>query len=529
MEAKQKLSVRDMYENRHILLVGASGFLGKVWLSMILDRIPNVGRIYVLLRPKGKRTAIQRFEQMVNSSFVFRILHERYGSKLSSYISQRVEVISGDFTKPNLDMDPETSARLKQNLDLAVNCAGLVDFNPDLRDALLTNVEGTLNLAKFVRNADHASLLHVSTCYVAGTRQGHIPEKLFTDLNPKEDPFSSEREYQRAQQEVEKICAEAGEIRTLRKRKELWGRLIEAGKKRAQALGWPNTYTYTKALAETLLVHFNHGLRFSIFRPSIVESSLEYPFPGWNEGFNTCGPLAHLLSTWFRYFPAKKGNPFDVVPVDLVCKGITTAGAALMAGVHEPVYQCGTSDLNLLTIDQAAELTSLSYRIQYRQNGKTFVERSVRSRWRVISVGNKHPLSVANLRAWIQKLGRLVDKLRSKAPPPLRVMPNRASDLLRKSERRLQRIHHMLDLFMPFIHDNHQVFETKALRELNVEEEFQFKPEDIDWDKYWLRVQMPGLRRWCFPVMEGKKEEQYYPQAPFQLQNPSSTPQQAVR
>ena len=30
-------------------------------------------------------------------------------------------------------------------------------------------------------------------------------------------------------------------------------------------------------------------------------------------------------------------------------------------------------------------------------------------------------------------------------------------------------------------------------------------------------MQMPGLRRWCFPTIEGKDREEYEPEAPFAL------------
>jgi thioester reductase-like protein len=74
------LSIHESYADRHVLLTGASGFLGKVWLAMMLDRVPEIGRIYVLLRPKALRSARDRFEKIVQTSPAFRALHERYGA-----------------------------------------------------------------------------------------------------------------------------------------------------------------------------------------------------------------------------------------------------------------------------------------------------------------------------------------------------------------------------------------------------------------------------------------------------------------
>ena len=73
---------------------------------------------------------------------------------------------------------------MQKNLDLIINSSGLTDFNPDLRDALATNVDAAVNVTEFVRQSDHAGLLHLSTCYVAGARDGRVGESMFHDYTP---------------------------------------------------------------------------------------------------------------------------------------------------------------------------------------------------------------------------------------------------------------------------------------------------------------------------------------------------------
>ena len=51
------VSIRETLAGKHILLTGASGFVGKVWLAMVLHNIPQVGRIYILLRERRLRLA----------------------------------------------------------------------------------------------------------------------------------------------------------------------------------------------------------------------------------------------------------------------------------------------------------------------------------------------------------------------------------------------------------------------------------------------------------------------------------------
>lgn len=48
--------------------------------------------------------------------------------------------------------------------------------------------------------------------------------------------------------------------------------------------GWPNTYVFTKAVAEMLVEQLKGDLPVVILRPTIVTSTFKEPFPGWSEG-----------------------------------------------------------------------------------------------------------------------------------------------------------------------------------------------------------------------------------------------------
>ena len=51
--------------------------------------------------------------------------------------------------------------------------------------------------------------------------------------------------------------------------------------------GWPNTYSFTKAMGEMLINSFRDGIPMVILRPSVVESSYSQPFPGWIQGYRS--------------------------------------------------------------------------------------------------------------------------------------------------------------------------------------------------------------------------------------------------
>lgn len=547
-----KLSIRETYAGRKVLITGSSGFVGKVWLAMMLQRLPEIGHIYVVLRGKGRGVA-DRFERLVNTSPGFKALHEEFGPDLSRHISDRVSVIEGDISAPDMGIDPETAKRVKADVDLVINSAGLVEFNPDIREALSSNVEGAVYAMQFAKECDHAAFVHISTCYVAGMQDGRVPETVVAGTTPDGQPFDAEKEFVELKAIVDRVEAEqakpesmdalreqvlerirdrgyepsekrVGEMVKRLARKQLKEAMTQAGTDRSQELGWTNTYTYTKALGEALIAARSGDLAYSVFRPAIVESAMEYPFPGWNEGFNTCGPMVYLSGTWLRHIPAKPGNPFDVVPVDQLCRAITIVGAATMRKINDPVYHCGTSDRNLLTIDRGIDLSALGHRQHLRRKGETPLRRLVLSRWDVVSADPEHVLNVGNIRSVLRQSARFLKRgLPEKIPSEVR---EKADDLAKSTdsaERRLRQIDEVLDLFQPFTHDTFTIFECQAIAKFDVvEPEFRFEPEAIDWREYWLDAHLPGLRRWCFPEYEGRDRESYVAPDEFKLLQPAA-------
>jgi thioester reductase-like protein len=536
----EPLSVRAALGGKHILLIGVTGFIGKVWLVNTLMDLPSVGRIYLLIRRQKSNPAQRRFEKLVEDSPVFDPLFSRYGAGLARFLADRIEVLEGDASKPDLGLAPEISEVLRKNLALVINSSGLTDFNPDLRDALVTNVDAAINIVNFVRESDHAGLLHLSTCYVAGTSDGRVPEKLRSNYTPVGIAgFDAEREWQSLRElisnaEEKAETAEVGEElrqqalqkehaakdlhgaaleNQVRKNRVRWLRnfLTEAGSKRALELGWPNTYTLTKALAESLIAKYGEGLPIAIVRPAIVETSVEKPFLGWNEGINTSASLSYLLGTYFRQLPTNERKRLDVIPVDAVCRGMTLIAAAIVVRRHEPVYQLATSVTNPCDMRRSIELTSLAHRKHYRaQEG---LECWLRLRFDAIPVSKERyqRMSAPAQKAIIKSIQRVMS-----AALPLKKAP------FAKAERSLERVEKLIELFEPFILRNEHDFVAENIERLAnalAPEEhalFGYDTRSIDWWDYWINIHIPALRRWTYPLIEGRPLEAR-PARDFQL------------
>ncbi len=286
-------------------------------------------------------------------------------------------------------------------LDAIINCAGLVSFNPSLElPAIRINVmprgpRHTLDLAR----KTGAAVVHVSTCFVAGERPlddsevwedepvvGYFPRR----HTLRAEDFSLDAEIADCQRVIEQVKAmaddrahvsqfrdqgaarlrdegrDADDERTLRiavqRERKMWvaERLTDLGMERAQHWGWPNTYTYTKSLGDQVCAEAK-DVRTCIVRPAIVESAIQYPMPGWNEGFTTTAPQTGLLvdSPGHRNYPSGDGVMLDIVPVDFVAAGLIMATAATIARQNDLVNQVRSSDPNPLYTRRAVELLGL--------------------------------------------------------------------------------------------------------------------------------------------------------------------------
>jgi thioester reductase-like protein len=532
-------SVRHAFAAKHVMLIGVTGFIGKVWLANTLLDLPNVKRIYLLIRRQKSNPAERRFEKLVEDSPVFDPLFERYGARLDDFLREKIEIVEGDVSQPDLGLTPDVARRLQKNLDLIINSSGLTDFNPDLRDALSSNTDAPLNILGFVRGSDHAGLLHLSTCYVAGEQDGRVPEKLTPNYNPRGlADFDAEQEWRSLQELVKQaeLRAESDEVTSglrmqarskehaakdlqgaalenqIRKNRVRWLKtyLTEAGTRRAKELGWPNTYTLTKSLAESLIVKRGAGLPIAVVRPAIVETSVSKPFLGWNEGINTSASLSYLLGTYFRQLPSNESKRLDIIPVDAVCAGMTLIAAAVMERRHDALYQLATSVTNPCDMGRSIELTSLAHRKHYRaQEG---LESWLRLRFDAIPVSKTryNRMSAPAQKAIVKSIQRIM------SPLPLRKAP------LVKTERNLERVEKLIELFEPFILLHEHDFAAENIEKLShaltpeERETFVYDTRSLDWWDYWINIHIPALRRWTYPLIEGRPLEARPPRT-FQL------------
>lgn len=523
------LSVRDAMRGKNVLLIGGTGFIGKVWLANLLTDLPEIGRVYLLVRHNRSTSSLQRFQRVIEESPVFDPLTERHKAGLADFLREKIEVVDGDVSQPNLGLAPDVHERLSRSVNVIVNSSGLTDFNPDIRDALAMNVRASQYVLEFLTQCAHGSLLHLSTSYVVGFRDGRVLEELPRNYTPKNVPgydatvewaslealvrntearAESEEvtgELTRAAQKKEHAAKDlhgAALENQIRKNRTRWLRqtLTDAGSKRALELGWPNTYTYTKSLAESLIRKYmdeHPDAAIAVVRPAIVESTVAQPFRGWNEGINTSASLSYLLGTFFRQLPSTETKCLDLIPVDSVSRGMMLIAAALVTRRNARVYHLATSVANPCDMARSIELTSLAHRKYYR--AQTGLGHKVLLKLDAISVSKTRyqAFSAPAQQAIVKMINRTVEPFATRPP-------------LARQERELEKVIKLIALFEPFILHNDHVFEAANVESLSAmlpqdeRDAFEFDTRSIDWWDYWINVHVPALRKWCYPLIEGR-------------------------
>ncbi|MCA9535316.1 MAG: SDR family oxidoreductase [Myxococcales bacterium] len=499
--------VRDTFAGKHVVVTGVTGFVGKVWLAMLLDYVPEVRRVTVLGRGKKGQDAAQRFEQIYRSSPVFRPLRERLGQELYDLMDQKVEVLDAKLSEPLCGLEPWQARELMADVDVVVHFAGLTDFEPDPQLAIDANIHGARHVADLAALSPSGRYVHCSTCFVAGMRSGHAPETLTRGLSPNGTRFDPEQEVATLEAALRALPSKADRL--------------ALGMERAKRLGWPNVYTFTKALSEHLL-EGREDIQTTTVRPAIVECAERYPFAGWNEGINTSGPLVWLMGTVFRRLPVRHSVGFDIIPVDMVCRGTFLAAAAALRDESLPIYQLGTGGRNRLDFERALDLSNLAIRRQHRRSEDPFT-RYVLSQLSAYSASpdKEYVLGVKQTKRLMEELRNTLKDLdvRRLLPPAtferhgerLTAQVREWSTDARNQARKLKSVEDMLRQFRPFIWDHDYHFETEAacaLTERLDRDElplFGFDVDDLDWRDYYINVQVPGLETWCIPLLRGEK------------------------
>ncbi len=366
--------VRGALGGKRFFITGATGFLGTALVERLLRSVPDC-EVVLLIRPTRRSTPMQRATKEILKNDCFdRLRHER-GDQFETQVASRMTAVAGDVGTDGLGLDEEGRRQLSR-CDIVIHSAASVSFDSPLDAAVEVNLLGPSRVAEAMVAARDAAaaegrvgpvhFIPVSTAYVAGTHQGEAKEELLEgnrfslDVAWKSEVDAARR--QRGDSEAESRRPERLRAFSKAARSELGGaglhllaeraerlredwvkkQLVEIGKVRAQSLGWPDAYPYTKALGERALIsQYGDLIPITIVRPSIIESALAEPRPGWIRGFRMAEPIiVSYARGLLKEFPGVPEGVTDVIPVDLVVATIiAVSGESLLHAAEGRPYE----------------------------------------------------------------------------------------------------------------------------------------------------------------------------------------------
>ncbi|XP_030557712.1 putative fatty acyl-CoA reductase CG5065 isoform X1 [Drosophila novamexicana] len=282
--------VQEYYKDKTVFITGASGFMGKVLLEKLLYSCHSLKEVIIICRPKRGKTPEARLEDMFKLPIFQRIKDER------PHMLKKVTIYQGDVTYDLLGLSGDSLKHVVENTNIVFHMAATLKLEGNLRDAIDMNLLGTkraLNVAKDMKQLE--AFVHLSTAF-CNCDQEVMYEKVYEFPHKPEDLMR---------------LAEWMDVKTL---DAITPDLLKPH---------PNTYTYSKRLAELLVRDHYETMPVIIARPSIVTPAAAEPLPGWVDNMN--GPTGVLIGAGkgvIRSMICNGELRSEVIPVDIAINGL---------------------------------------------------------------------------------------------------------------------------------------------------------------------------------------------------------------
>jgi len=492
--------LREHFAGKTLLVTGATGFLARALVAKILRDLPEVERVLLLLRARpvrGGRTvrADERLQREVLRSSAFRAERARLGANFEKVAARLLTAVEGDLCRDDLGLDSR-GRELVKSVDLVINSAASVAIDERIDRALEVNTLGPLRLLTLARELG-CPFLHVSTAYTCGRRDDLVAElppapgrSVADDLAGRsEGSLDLDELIADLQEQAQRALADGAGPEPL----------IKLGMDRAHELGWHDTYTFTKAIGERLLVRQRGDVRLGLLRPAIIGSAVSEPEPGWIDDSRMADPLfAADGRGLLKRFPSDPQAIVDFIPVDFVVNAALAAAATLErselpAGSTVPTWHVGTSGDNPLVFRHALACS----RAYFEEH--PMIDRAGRplkpSDWSFASDG-----AFARRQAFQRRALRSSSVLAG-------LVPGRAGRTWRRrlgrTSARLDQLETYARIYRPYclFKGRFATERCRALLESLCPEDrksFDFDTRSLSWDDYVRRIHIPGLRRNVF-------------------------------
>ncbi|WP_462380028.1 SDR family oxidoreductase [Pseudomonas sp. Marseille-QA0892] len=287
------------YENKVVLITGATGFIGTALLKTMAEHLKGIKRIYCLYRATAPGTV--------------------------SIADDRLVWVKGDVAENDWGLSAEVLAVLKQEVEVVFNLAAYTRWDTPIQDQVKANTLSALHGADLVATFERLERYVVTSSYWAMCSRSApeiIEERIYQDFE--------------AEAELEEILVRGNSAR-----------LSE----------WPNAYSYSKNLMERLLHQRYPNLPIMVARVTSVAGAWNYPERG-HCNFNISLPafIRSIVLGGVKFLPVStKAAINDMVPID-ICVNLLLANAIHPANSTFQVINCSSAKRNSPTLGAVAEM-----------------------------------------------------------------------------------------------------------------------------------------------------------------------------
>jgi nucleoside-diphosphate-sugar epimerase len=185
-EARAALQARGRQPRLHVLLTGATGFLGKEILCQAAKN-PRIARVVAVVRPETLRDPkTKTVVKVLSAPERGALLLKRLG--ISGAHAGKFQFIAGDIEKPHLGIAPAVLEQLRHSLTHVIHCAASVSFDDPYDASYRANVLGCRNALTFslelqqAKAAPFVSHIAIETSYIHGRKRHAIAQESALDF-----------------------------------------------------------------------------------------------------------------------------------------------------------------------------------------------------------------------------------------------------------------------------------------------------------------------------------------------------------
>ncbi|EDS42239.1 conserved hypothetical protein [Culex quinquefasciatus] len=317
--------IPETFAGADVFITGGSGFMGKVLIEKLIRSCPDVGQVFVLVRPRRGKSPEERIAELVKVP-LFDKVREMHPENI-----QKIVPICGDCSELKLGLDEESLKRM-ENVQFVFHAAASVRFDDPLEKAILLNTRGTREVIHWATTLKSLkAVVHISTTY-SNPEIFEIEERI----------YPAKMDWRKAIEMAENVDSEVFQTMS----QKLTGFA-------------PNTYTFTKGLAEQICNDYHKELPIVVFRPSVVTNTEEEPVHGWIDNFN--GPVGLLVGMGIglmRTGYVNLNNRINCIPADVSIKAMIIAawkkaneGPGQLTVINSAAEVHKTADYNFLIYD----------------------------------------------------------------------------------------------------------------------------------------------------------------------------------